>query len=264
MLTISIESGRPVVTGPPVFEISRAVPSERGRFATSSWRWDGVTLRAETSARGLVALYYAALPNRLIISTDIRTVIAAVGEVTIDRPAMLLFHLLYQYVDGRTAFEEVSVVPLSATLTWTAAGGPRITRRRPIEPRPWEGSLAAAERHCDDIVRAEVQAHRGSADHVLTLSGGRDSRHILFALRASGLAVDRIVTSHHYLDFSYADVAVARQVADRVGMQAEVVWPRANRVAAEIAKNWLTGPPEHGALLGPRARRRGRRNADRV
>ena len=85
LLIISREGRRAIATGPAVFEISRAVASERGRFATSSWHWDGITLRAETSPRGLVALYYAALPDRFIISPSIRKVIDAIGRVS-DRP----------------------------------------------------------------------------------------------------------------------------------------------------------------------------------
>ena len=65
-----------------------------------------------------------------------------------------------------------------------------------------------------------------------------------------GLGVDRIVTAHHYLDFSYADVAVARQLADRVGMKAEVKAPFPDRVAAEIGKNWLTGLQSMGHSWG--------------
>lgn len=242
MLVVDVQNGRPTATGPAIFTASRAVASETGRFATSSWRWDGTRLHAETSARGLVSLYYAALPGGFIIGTDIGSVMDAAGSLTVDRPAMLLFYLLYQYVGGRTAFKEVSALPLCSNLIWDAAtGAVSITRRRPVEPRPPAGTASAIERQCDDLLRAAVCRHRGPADHVLMLSGGRDSRHILLALRASGLAVDRIVTAHHYLDFSYADVAVARQLAARVGMEAEVAAPFPDRVAAEIGKNRLTG-----------------------
>lgn len=251
LLVIDIGNGRPTATGAAVFRTSKAVASEKGRFATSSWNWDGARLHAETSSLGLVSLYYAALPDRFVIATDIRSVMDCAGALTIDRPAMLLFHLLYQYVGGRTAFKEVRVLPLSSNLTWDAAtGAVSITRRPLIGPEPVTGADTAIERQCDALLRAAVRKHRGSADHVLTLSGGRDSRHILLALHASGLAVDRIVTAHHYLDFSYADVAVARQLAARVGMPAEVVTPFPDRVAAEIAKNWLTGLQSMGHSWG--------------
>lgn len=241
LLVIRRVAGVTLAEGPPVVEISRAAPSERGSFATSSWRWDGATLHAETSRRGLVALYYAALPDRFVISTSIRRVIDAVGAVTIDAPAMVLFHLLQHYVGDATPFAEIRVVPLGASLTWTPASGPSVARPAPEPPPPWTRGYEAALRRYDELVRAAVRKHRSSGGHTIGLSGGRDSRHILLALDAEGLGVDRIVTAHHYLDTSYADVGSARLLARRLGMEAEVVMPHPNRVTVEIAKNWLLG-----------------------
>ncbi len=240
-LVIRLESGRPVAAGPPVYELTRAVASERGHFATSSWRWDGARLHAKTSRRGLVALYYATLPDGFVISPSIRQVMAAVGTLTIDRPAMLLFHLVHHYVDDMTPYAEIRVLPLGAELTWEPRRQAKISRPAPEPPAPWTGGYEAALRRYDELVRAAVTKHRGSGRHTLGLSGGRDSRHILLALHAAGRGVDRIVTAHHYLTTSYADVASAQQLARRLGMEAEVVMPHPNRVATEIAKNWLLG-----------------------
>ena len=90
--------------------------------------------------RGLVGLYYAALPKRFVIGTDIRSGHRRggrrdgrpAGDAPVP-PALPVRRRPHRLRGGEAC------VPLSATLTWDGASGPRITRRPPIEPRPVGG-----------------------------------------------------------------------------------------------------------------------------
>jgi hypothetical protein len=236
LFSVVIEDGRPVTRGSAAFEISKAVAQQRGRVATSSWRWDGTTLRAKTSRTGLIPLYYRTSPGRFAIGTRLFEVAAALGSVSLDRTSILLHYAIRHYVGDRTPFSEVRVLTLDSALTWDAGNGVKVVRApRPIEP--WRGDRAEAIRRYDELVRAAVAASRGPEHHAIGLSGGRDTRHILLALISQGLGVERIVSIYNSLWAPHTDARIAAALAKRIGKEAEIVPAIADRVTAEIEKN---------------------------
>src|SRR5207245_8511928 len=75
---------------------------------------------------------------------------------------------------------------------------------------------------------------------VLPLSGGKDSRHILFALRKADVTPTRCVTVCHYPPRNNQDAEIAARLAARVGVPHVVLAPLSHRIRAEQEKNRLT------------------------
>ena len=63
LLVIDVEIGRPIATGPAVLTTSRAVASEKGRFATASWSWDGAPAKRLRGALGSPAWMPSSTPR---------------------------------------------------------------------------------------------------------------------------------------------------------------------------------------------------------
>jgi asparagine synthetase B (glutamine-hydrolysing) len=88
--------------------------------------------------------------------------------------------------------------------------------------------------------RAAIGRRLPESAFQMPLSGGRDSRHILFALAEAGVAPDACVTVEHYPPRGNDDVAIASDVCARLGLRHVVVEQRPDRAAVEREKNVRT------------------------
>ena len=75
---------------------------------------------------------------------------------------------------------------------------------------------------------------------ILPLSGGHDSRHILFELLRAGCRPDETVTTHHYPPAGDDDSVIAPQVAAAAGVMHTAIPIDPRRVALERRKNVMT------------------------
>jgi asparagine synthetase B (glutamine-hydrolysing) len=76
---------------------------------------------------------------------------------------------------------------------------------------------------------------------IVPLSGGRDSRHILFELLAQGHRPELCITHEHFPPRHNEDVRIARLVAEAAGVRHRTVRQARSRLRAEIRKNLETG-----------------------
>jgi len=103
-------------------------------------------------------------------------------------------------------------------------------------------TIGDAYRRYNELILDAIDCIPLTTPTVLGLSGGRDSRHILLAVGASGRALPRLVTSRHFLgNASEADVAVAQMLAARLGAPIQVVDQPRDRFRLEWDKNRSTG-----------------------
>ncbi|MBN2269368.1 MAG: hypothetical protein JXN61_02070 [Sedimentisphaerales bacterium] len=79
----------------------------------------------------------------------------------------------------------------------------------------------------------------GPERSLIPLSGGRDSRHILFELLRAGVKPDRCLTSDGHPSTADRDVLVAASIAKRFGLDHDVVYQPLARIEAEQRKNEL-------------------------
>jgi hypothetical protein len=117
-----------------------------------------------------------------------------------------------------------------------------------------------------ELFAQSVKRRKPSRESVaLPLSGGRDSRHILFELLRQGHRPRWTVTTRHYPPNHDEDAAIAAQVAQTVGIPHVVVRQPKSRLRAESIKNLWAGfcTDEHTQFL-PIVRALGRVGAGTV
>ncbi len=204
----------------------------------SSWEWDGRRLGVANDRYGLVPMYWSSSADRFTIATTPGAALAAGVSPELDPDALALLERLGQFVGDDTAFRSLKRLPPGTRLT---LDGP--------EPRLEGGPFVVPEQALDrdqaldayiEEFRAAIGRRIPETPYVHPLSGGRDSRHILFALVEAGVPPDEVVTLRHLPPKPNEDRRIASLVAERLGLRHRVL-PRSDRpIDDEIRKNRLT------------------------
>lgn len=252
MLVVTRHDGGFHVDGQSVFEAGNPLNGD-GTYAR--WCWNAPRLIAATDRFGIQPLFYAADRNTVRISPDVGALLRAGTPRDLDDSALSVFVRVGFFVGDDTPFRHIRAVPAGGTFEWhdgrmeTSSGAPRLL---PSDATRDEAIDRFAAMFTDSIQRRL----NASADPVVVpLSGGHDSRHILLALCAAGCQPAGCVTVEPYPPSQADDVALAREIAKRVGVAHVVLPKRADRVAAESEKNALTSfcTDEHVQFLPLRA-----------
>jgi len=200
---------------------------------------------------GLRPRFWTATADVLLVSSSLAALLAAGAPREIDYRAMAVFLRTGFFVGDDTPFAAICAVPPSPRIVWRRHGPDIESLYAP--PPATTLTRAHAEHRFAELVEAAVgraaSAARGPL--VVTLSGGHDSRHLLFALQASGYPPDCCVTVRPIPPSAPEEVAVARRVAALVDARHVVIEQRRDRLAAEREKNRLTHwcADEHAQFL---------------
>ncbi len=213
------------------------------------WRFDGTTLTARVDPLGLFPLFYGAGPDFIALSPSLTTLARVIPEVALDTKALSVFLTLGFYLDNDTPLKNVYAVPPRGVLTWDGAlrvdGGPWCAEPNDMDrPRATQGFV--------NLVRVAVERRRpGSRPWGIALSGGRDSRYLLFQLAELGDIPRACISTRQYPPRSNNDADYAARVAQCVGAPHRVIDPLP-RFEAEFRKNIETHflADEHAWFLG--------------
>jgi asparagine synthase (glutamine-hydrolysing) len=129
-------------------------------------------------------------------------------------------------------------VPPRARLQWMPTG-PQIVGTWPTVPRHHISRSEAVDGFID-LFRTAIARRPPQRAFELPLSGGKDSRHILFELLRAGHRPSACITLKHFPPRSNSDVEIARIVAGRAGVPHRLIPQRRDRTAAEREKNQRT------------------------
>jgi asparagine synthetase B (glutamine-hydrolysing) len=214
------------------------VPVRDGVYA--SWRWDGVALEISNCRYGLHPLFYYFRSGEFCISTSLVELLDRVGPQDFDDDAIAVFLRIGYFLEDDTPFRNIRVVPPLANWRWSASGLTRTQR----EYEPDAGCSASRNARLDDYVsifRQAMQRRPPAGDVIHPLSGGRDSRHILFELVQSGMArtsasLDCVTSQSKSLE----DARVAGALCEVLGLPHTVIAQEPSFVAAALRKNQLT------------------------
>lgn len=226
-------------------------PPEAGSEAIfSSWNWNGQRLEIANDRYGLVPAYWSSTPGRLILASTPGAALAAGVSPDLDFDALAVLEHLGHLVGDDTIFRQLKRFPPGARLRWDDAepqldGGPFVVAEQPLDRD------SAIDAYIEEF-RAAI--HRRLPDAVDThlLSGGRDSRHILFALVEAGTPPAELLTVRHVPPRSNEDARVARLVAERLGLRHRVLPRSEHPVEDEAWKNRLShceSPSTHTWLM---------------
>lgn len=176
------------------------------------WNWDGERLIVRNDRYGIYPLFYAAHGQEIRISPSMHHVLDGAFPKTLDYPALAVFFRLGFFVGDDTPFEHVRVLPPASTLTWHR--GELSLQRGSIEicpPKSEPGTLAEAAEEYAALFRRAIERRRpAGGSFTVPVSGGRDSRHILFELMAQGFIPDLTVTVRSRPPSPNEDIRIAR------------------------------------------------------
>ncbi|MFK7961831.1 MAG: asparagine synthase-related protein [Phycisphaerales bacterium] len=226
-------------------------PMRNGVFA----RWSASDERAlvETDSLGLQSLFVARTTNRIFVSPSIPTLLAslramhemnpteAADAVAFDFDAIAAFCIVGFFVGDRTPFAGIRAAPPGWRLESDAAG----TRITQFEPNP-EITQLDDEALVDELIRrfrtsVERRVANATRPEIVTLTGGKDSRHIAHELaRQVGKANVRAVTVERLRRAGDDDTSVAVRVAAGLGIDHQAVPGTAFTLAHEYSKNVAT------------------------
>lgn len=225
-----------------------AAAAAEGEFA--SWHCDGAACRITTSRFGLHPLFYCGSRGKFAISDSLAALLPHAGSAAVDDDAIAVFLRLGFFLDDDTAFREIRAVPPAADWRFDRTGLVRGVRKFGAGER----CAGTREQRLDDyadLFRQSIARRPADGDVVLPLSGGRDSRHILFELLASGAARRarsfRCATSEFPPTRSNEDLRIAALLCHELELPHRVIRQAPSFLTASLRKNSLTsfGSDEH-------------------
>jgi asparagine synthase (glutamine-hydrolysing) len=214
-------------------KIARPDGSIDGIYA--EWHWDGRTLKVTNDRYGCCPLYYFHREGEFAISPSVARLVAEGAGSELDEAGVAVALRLGQFIGDDTPFRHIRCLPPNATLTWDGAlqltGGYRF--REPLRNVLRRDAMDAYR----DLFRASMARRRPAGPNfAVPLSGGRDSRHILFELCQTGFKPGVCITALQYPD----DVRVAGMVSRELGIEHAVLDQERDLFQLELRKNHVT------------------------
>jgi len=208
-----------------------------GIFVEWHWRDDVFTVRNDRY--GMYPAFYFASDTEIMISPSVFQLIEFGAPADIDWPALGVFLRLGSYIGNDTVFRHIHALPTGATLTWVR-GELSVSGSYP-QIRPEKYSRREAVDCYIDLFRAAIE--KRLPDHnamAMPLSGGRDSRHILFELERAGRKPNYCVTGRRFPPERCEDERIAAILAEATGVEHVLVGPPPRQVDSYIRANVKT------------------------
>lgn len=206
----------------------------------SEWRWDGERLHVRNCRYGLYPLFLAQRQGEICISNRLSAVLdQCAAWVRIDEDAVATFLRLGFLLDDDTPFDRIKVFPAGSVGVWDGNGLQIESLRSKVlvtPAAPYDHHLQAYA----DLFASAIARRRARGRVLLPLTGGRDSRHILFELCRIGRPPDRCVTAELPPPGSNEDLVVARLLCQRFSIPHETVPQGMDYLRSATRKNELT------------------------
>jgi hypothetical protein len=177
----------------------------------------------EQDRYGFFPLFEWRTADARVLSTDLLTLIGCGAPTAFDSDALAVFVRVGFFVGTDTPFRAI----------------------RAVHPAPLRaGTLPISRDEAIDaflaLFRASIARRAPTAPYVMPLSGGRDSRHILFALCDAGYPPAACVTVRHFPPRANDDELIARELCETLGLEHRVLAQPRGRADLERRKNEAT------------------------
>lgn len=241
-------SGRSEVSGQPSFRREHKV--ERGDALRdgiwSQWDWDGETLTAKSCRFGVPPLYYFQSAEEFCIADSLSTLLERGAPRDLDDCALAVFIRRLNFLGTDTPFKAIRCLPPSAQLTWN--NGKLAIRQEPFRSKPLHLKRDAILEGIHELFAQSISRRLPTSDRfTVPLSGGKESRRILFELARQKHAPAFCVTAIHPPPRANEDAKVAAIIAERLGIRHRLVAPEWASWELEKHKNAMVDflTPEH-------------------
>jgi len=215
-------------------------PGRRPDGIFAQWDWNGTRLAAHNDRYGFFPLFYFCRDGAFGISSSIPSLIAAGAPTELDERALAVFLRLGFFIGEDTPYLHIRALPPDAALTWDGA--------LHLESGGYASAIVAGSIGRDDAIDAYIALFRQAIarrppptrNFILPLSGGRDSRHVLFELLHQGWRPEQCVTTMHYPPRANEDARVAAALARELDLPHVLLEQTESPFSAEYRKNRLT------------------------
>jgi asparagine synthase (glutamine-hydrolysing) len=185
---VKIQAGQPEVAGSARCSLGHRIDLGAGRRPGGNWvewQWDGDRFELTNDRFRGYPVFYTVTDSSVAVSPSIDALLGLGADRTLDTTAIAAFLTVGFYPGDDTAFKSIKAMPPAATLTWRW-GALDLTSTPPQRPQ-LETSRADAVTGLAELTRIAVRRSIPDDEHYeMPLSGGRDSRHILYELIAAG------------------------------------------------------------------------------
>jgi asparagine synthase (glutamine-hydrolysing) len=217
------------------------------------WQWHAPRFELWSDRYGFYPVFYHSDAQSFGVSTSLVDLLRGGASRDLDDAAIAVFLRLGFYLGDDTPFKSVRAIPPGCRLTWSPSERGVASERAPGNGRSQPATRSEALRDYGRIFQCAVDALAPTGEDrvCVPLSGGRDSRHILYALVSGARKPTTCVTLKHFPPRANEDARIAAEVAAALGVAHVVLEPAREPIAAELRKNELTNfcADEHGWIL---------------
>jgi asparagine synthase (glutamine-hydrolysing) len=223
----------PLISGTRIWSTQTLeAPSTLNRF--SSWKINGARVTVQSDYSGHHPLYYYSSDSAFIVSDSLLKLLDLGVPTDLDEPALALFCRCGFFLNCRTPFKEIQATPPNANIIWdngklSVSGSPRIIPAQSHTPE------SAATNYADLFSQAVKRCYPNPETFDVLLSGGRDSRQILFELIQQNFKPRSCISGGNE-----NDRYIAKQLAEKLNIPLVTVDSNARAMPQIWEKNTLT------------------------
>ena len=215
------------------------------------WSACGGRVSVQNDRYGIHPGFVFADRNRFAVATSVKEIRDRADVRDLDDEAIAVFLRLGYFIGNDTPFQQIRALEPGSDLQWEL-GDLKVDHSRACGvPETIDITRPDARRRFGTLFQEAVERLHRDVPGCVPLSGGQDSRHILFALIEAGHSPDFTVTLESPPPRINTDVEVASLVAGSLGLCHQVIAQPPDVLGRELTKNSLTGfcADEHAWLM---------------
>lgn len=203
-----------------------------GPTLRAGWTRVGAALEVSADRLGMVPVFYAQAGKRFLVSDSLAELAKRLPNPRFDPRAVAAYLQLGYYLGEETPLLGVKALLPGGRLRWD--GSLSVSPPSYVVPPPFTGSRDEAAREFQRLFADAVQRRAERGVGRLTLSGGRDSRHILLELIRLGFPPPAVAV----LDRGNSnDHEVALDLAGRLGVRSILARQDSYSILLDYEKN---------------------------
>ncbi len=235
-------SGNITVKGDKSFFQGYEFTSEKGGIFLK-WKYENQRFIFNNDRFGVYPAFYYEHNGMFILSTSLDNLTSRIPDkhLSLDYEGLSVFFRLGWFIGDHTPFAVIKAVPPDCTITWEN-GVLLISGNERLSIAPFKGTRSEVidkfiylfqESMSDCIALTEGKIS-------VPLSGGRDSRHILFELMRQKVVPDLTVTVKSIPPRINGDMVVAEIITDALSLEHMILDQPTNKFNNEWNKNLLS------------------------
>ncbi len=216
-----------------------SISDKNGIFV--EWHIENKCLTLSNDKFGLFPLYYTQNGSSLTFSSSIIDLLVTESHRQLDDAAIAVFLRMGAFIGNTTPFSKIKALPPGAQLRFNKEGL-SLESNKIASGKQTDVSLSEAQDIYGELFHNSVSKFREifSKKVGIPLSGGRDSRHILFELIASGMQPFSSITMKHQPPKPDEDAEIASEVSSFLDVEHTVLEQDLSFLDMEKEKNEIT------------------------